>query len=135
MIKDLISLDESRNTSFDLEDFDPLNMNAKPIPMTLINTTVTGTGFPVLPNHKGMSLNRCTIPSVHNPIYPYFTPQHHKVVPSSSGTDINRHDAELLKKYGLDQFSLTPGTTTENVVAQKLSNINLNDGKNWTTFE
>jgi len=31
-MNDLISLDDSNNTSFDLEDFDPLNQNARPLP-------------------------------------------------------------------------------------------------------
>uniref|UniRef100_A0A1A9W0Z1 UDENN domain-containing protein n=1 Tax=Glossina brevipalpis TaxID=37001 RepID=A0A1A9W0Z1_9MUSC len=38
-IKDLISLDDSNNTSFDLEDFDPLNQNARPLPTTTTTTT------------------------------------------------------------------------------------------------
>ncbi|XP_015040030.1 DENN domain-containing protein 1A isoform X5 [Drosophila pseudoobscura] len=154
-MNDLISLDDSNNTSFDLEDFDPLNQNARPLP----------------PLSKVFSKKSCTLPagvnssmvttaapgnSVSNPLYPYFAPKHMATVAAVTGgrapplpPQIQRStiaarpddDFELLRKYGLDQFTLNataaekqqhqqqkPAITTAGSAAGKGMN-------NWTTFD
>ncbi|XP_037895769.1 uncharacterized protein LOC119641262 isoform X2 [Glossina fuscipes] len=209
-IKDLISLDDSSNTSFDLEDFDPLNQNARPLPTTTSTTATTTTTTalntsqalknksPALgPTSKNMSTTTVSSGNIsHN--HTCFTPQHHltksnvvqqrylhqqqqqqqrqqqqqqlpllsdtppplpkSVPPPMPPPD---DDFELLRKYGLDQFTLTtnyPSTTTNTintistatgtmsmVPSQKISlaNTNSRNGcltitngmKNWTTFD
>ncbi|XP_033252934.1 DENN domain-containing protein 1A-like isoform X2 [Drosophila miranda] len=154
-MNDLISLDDSNNTSFDLEDFDPLNQNARPLP----------------PLSKVFSKKSCTLPagvnssmvttaapgnSVSKPLYPYFAPKHMATVAAVTGgrapplpPQIQRStiaarpddDFELLRKYGLDQFTLNataaekqqhqqqkPAITTAGSAAGKGMN-------NWTTFD
>ncbi|XP_041633172.1 DENN domain-containing protein 1A isoform X5 [Drosophila kikkawai] len=144
-MNDLISLDDSNNTSFDLEDFDPLNQNARPLP----------------PLSKAFSKKSSTLPagvnssvvagSISNPLYPYFAPKHMATVAAVTGRSppvvhpphIQRNtiavkpddDFELLRKYGLDQFSLN-GTAAEK--QQQTQQQQLTTGKgmnNWTTFD
>ncbi|XP_055539756.1 DENN domain-containing protein 1C isoform X2 [Wyeomyia smithii] len=72
---DLINLDTT-NSSFELEDFDPLNDNAKPIP----------TASAAVLNSCGLTAPAATLSrsppaptgglGFDNPIYPYFTPTH-----------------------------------------------------------
>uniref|UniRef100_A0A1A9ZUW9 UDENN domain-containing protein n=1 Tax=Glossina pallidipes TaxID=7398 RepID=A0A1A9ZUW9_GLOPL len=205
-IKDLISLDDSNNTSFDLEDFDPLNQNARPLPTAITTTATTTTTAlntsqalknksPALgPTSKNISTTVTSGNIIHNN-HTCFTPQHHltksnvvqqrylhqqqqqrqqqqqmpllsdtppplpkSVPPPMPPPD---DDFELLRKYGLDQFTLTtnyPSTTTNtintittatgtmNMVSSKkisLANTNSRNGcltitngmKNWTTFD
>ncbi|XP_030560539.1 DENN domain-containing protein 1C isoform X4 [Drosophila novamexicana] len=157
-MNDLISLDDSNNTSFDLEDFDPLNQNARPLPPL-------GRNFNS--NHKSKS---STLPvgvnsssvlsqannSVNNPLYPYFAPKHmatvaavtSRVAPpqiqrSSGGGALAAKppddDFELLRKYGLDQFSLNGATATAGGAnAKPALTAGAGAGKgmnNWTTFD
>lgn len=157
-MNDLISLDDSNNTSFDLEDFDPLNQNARPLPPL-------GRNFNS--NHKSKS---STLPvgvnsssvlsqannSVNNPLYPYFAPKHmatvaavtNRVAPpqiqrSSGGGALAAKppddDFELLRKYGLDQFSLNGATATAGGAnAKPALTAGAGAGKgmnNWTTFD
>lgn len=160
-MNDLISLDDSNNTSFDLEDFDPLNQNARPMPPL-------GKSFGNS-NHKSKSstlpagvnssvINQQVNNTVSNPLYPYFAPKHMATVAavtsrvtamppqiqrnnmSMSMTKPPDDDFELLRKYGLDQFSLnvstasvTPGTTTTPALT---AGSGVGKGmNNWTTFD
>lgn len=122
---DLINLDTT-NSSFELEDFDPLNDKAKPIP----STTTSKPAVPVVPSYAPIGFN--------NPIYPYFTPTHlhkaqhqhhhqHSLSHGGSAANFNaglgsgsganalgrtasvQDDFELLRNYGLDKFSLIDG--------------------------
>ncbi|XP_046809778.1 mucin-5AC isoform X3 [Lucilia cuprina] len=152
-MKDLISLDDSHNSSFDLEDFDPLNQNARPLPTHKVggginstsNTHMKSTTLPTT-NAKNPS-TLMTISSISNPLYTYYTPQHlpqpmalkpptekppplpKTVPPPMPPPD---EDFELLRKYGLDQFTLitTTVTTTSNS-----STITTSGMSNWTTFD
>ncbi|XP_034653313.1 DENN domain-containing protein 1A isoform X4 [Drosophila subobscura] len=153
-MNDLISLDDSNNTSFDLEDFDPLNQNARPMP----------------PLGKVFNKKSCTLPagvnssvvtaassgnSVSNPLYPYFAPKHMATVAAVTGgrapplpPQIQRNtiaarpddDFELLRKYGLDQFTLNANAAEKQHQQQKPAIITAGSaaGKgmnNWTTFD
>lgn len=77
---DLIKLETQ--ASIELEDFDPLNQNAKPIPNGVA-------GF-------------------NNPLYPYFEPPS---LMNATGTSFRQDDEELLRKYGLDQLTLEQSTS------------------------
>ncbi|XP_035795479.1 DENN domain-containing protein 1A-like isoform X3 [Anopheles albimanus] len=89
---DLITLDTT-NSSFELEDFDPLNERAKPIATAAATTHATATGTALtnsntlsyhqhsvggLPIAAGATVPTASFPStslgVNNPVYPYFTP-------------------------------------------------------------
>ncbi|XP_017146654.1 DENN domain-containing protein 1A isoform X5 [Drosophila miranda] len=154
-MNDLISLDDSNNTSFDLEDFDPLNQNARPLP----------------PLSKVFSKKSCTLPagvnssmvttaapgnSVSNPLYPYFAPKHMATVAAVTGgrapplpPQIQRStiaarpddDFELLRKYGLDQFTLNATAAEKQQHQQQkpvITAARSAAGKgmnNWTTFD
>uniref|UniRef100_A0A034VXH0 DENN domain-containing protein 1A n=2 Tax=Bactrocera dorsalis TaxID=27457 RepID=A0A034VXH0_BACDO len=183
-VNDLISLDDSNNTSFDLEDFDPLNQNARPLPLRNGNVTVNNaktnglksTTLPANTNHKTNILGNTTASTVSNPLYSYHTPQHLRSphmraqpqtraltsaqlkaptmkpppLPTSKPPPMPApdEDFELLRKYGLDQFTLTTAphtlTTTATTTA---ANVNSSSGgantaalagggmHNWTTFD
>ncbi|XP_053672804.1 uncharacterized protein LOC128723121 [Anopheles nili] len=80
---DLITL-ETTNSSFELEDFDPLNERARPFgtphatPTT--SSALTPSGHPPgMANAPGVTMPTASFPStsslgVNNPVYPYFTP-------------------------------------------------------------
>ncbi|XP_017865281.1 PREDICTED: DENN domain-containing protein 1A isoform X3 [Drosophila arizonae] len=161
-MNDLISLDDSNNTSFDLEDFDPLNQNARPLPplgktfgsnhKSKSSTLPAGVNSSVLNNVVGGN-------SVNNPLYPYFAPKHMATVAAVTNRVVNPlpaqiqrsgnntakppdDDFELLRKYGLDQFSLnTTETTTAagaNTKSALTAGVGAGAGKgmnNWTTFD
>ncbi|XP_039441232.1 DENN domain-containing protein 1A isoform X4 [Culex pipiens pallens] len=127
---DLINLDTT-NSSFELEDFDPLNDRARPIPSTAKPPATTPSAL--------TTAKAAIAPSsgFNNPIYPYFTPTHlHAKAPQhhqhslsqggnhfhhqhsngglGSGSGVGRaasvqDDFELLRNYGLDKFSLIDG--------------------------
>ncbi|XP_055592206.1 DENN domain-containing protein 1C isoform X3 [Uranotaenia lowii] len=91
--QDLINLDTTNNSSsFELEDFDPLNDNAKPIPIAAPRSTLT-------------ALTPGTPPAVlgfNNPIYPYFTPPHlHSKLATSSplSSSLNNGGGGTLKHF------------------------------------
>ncbi|KRJ98456.1 DENN domain-containing protein 1A isoform X5 [Drosophila yakuba] len=139
-INDLISLDDSNNTSFDLEDFDPLNQNARPLPPL-------STAFSKKCNTLPAGVNSSVVTSsVSNPLYPYFAPKHMATVAAVTGRTPSMHpppqiqrstiaakpddDFELLRKYGLDQFSLNANGT------EKPQQLTTGKGmNNWTTFD
>ncbi|XP_039502269.1 DENN domain-containing protein 1A isoform X5 [Drosophila santomea] len=139
-MNDLISLDDSNNTSFDLEDFDPLNQNARPLPPL-------STAFSKKCNTLPAGVNSSVVTSsVSNPLYPYFAPKHMATVAAVTGRTPSMHpppqiqrntiaakpddDFELLRKYGLDQFSLNANGT------EKPQQLTTGKGmNNWTTFD
>ncbi|XP_023162632.2 DENN domain-containing protein 1A isoform X2 [Drosophila hydei] len=159
-MNDLISLDDSNNTSFDLEDFDPLNQNARPLPTlgktfgsnhkSKSSTLPAGVNSSVINNVGGGN-------SVNNPLYPYFAPKHMATVaavtnrvvnplpPQNQRSSNNRakppdDDFELLRKYGLDQFSLNTSTETTATGATTKPALTAGAGggkgmNNWTTFD
>uniref|UniRef100_A0A0A1XIL1 DENN domain-containing protein 1A n=1 Tax=Zeugodacus cucurbitae TaxID=28588 RepID=A0A0A1XIL1_ZEUCU len=168
-LNDLISLDDSNNTSFDLEDFDPLNQNARPLPLRNGNVTAhkaktNGLKSTTLPANTNTYGNTSTASTVSNPLYPYHTPQHLRAphmraqpqtralqaptvkpppLPTSKPPPMPApdEDFELLRKYGLDQFTLT--TTAANVIGSSSSSkgganttaIAGGGMHNWTTFD
>ncbi|KAH8279390.1 hypothetical protein KR026_008643, partial [Drosophila bipectinata] len=147
-MNDLISLDDSNNTSFDLEDFDPLNQNARPLPPL---SKAFGKKSSTLP--AGVNSSIVTTGSaggVNNPLYPYFAPKHMATVAAVTGRppplpsmappqiQLQRNtiagkpddDFELLRKYGLDQFTLNNSAT------EKQQHLTTGKGMtNWTTFD
>jgi len=139
-MNDLISLDDSNNTSFDLEDFDPLNQNARPLPPL---SKAFGKKCSTLPAGVNSSV---VASSVSNPLYPYFAPKHMATVAAVTGRTPPMHpppphqrstiaakpddDFELLRKYGLDQFTLNANGT------EKPQQLTTGKGmNNWTTFD
>ncbi|XP_017044629.1 DENN domain-containing protein 1A isoform X5 [Drosophila ficusphila] len=139
-MNDLISLDDSNNTSFDLEDFDPLNQNARPLPPL---SKAFGKKSSTLPAGVNSSV---VASSVSNPLYPYFAPKHMATVAAVTGRTPPMHpplpnqrstiaakpddDFELLRKYGLDQFTLNANATDN--APQLTTGKGMN---NWTTFD
>lgn len=109
---DLIELD-SREASFEVDDFDPLNQNAKQIPAVPKRTPVV---LPTVPSSvpKSAPPNHAN-PGFSNPMYPYFIPSYLQQSanaaqppasnPMNNTTKID-DDVELLRKYGLDRFKL-----------------------------
>lgn len=147
---DLINLDG--NSSFEIEDFDPLNDKAKPIPSFLAKSST-------LPASSASSQQNIptTVLSFNNPMYPYYTPQHLK---SKNNNRLHDDEDELLRRYGLDNFCTIdslPNGTSFNSSKNNLLNIhslsnnpmlNVNNNvagssasaqggssKNWTTFD
>jgi DENN domain-containing protein 1 len=129
--EDLIQLDT--NSSYEIEDFDPLNDNAKPIP-----------------NHRSTTLPASVV-SLNNPVYPYFQPgqMSHSTTETTTGAAIN-DDNELLKTYGLDHFTIGQNrgshsssstttnyssTTTNFRTSSSASSNYQNAISNWTTFD
>ncbi|XP_037714605.1 DENN domain-containing protein 1A isoform X6 [Drosophila subpulchrella] len=141
-MNDLISLDDSNNTSFDLEDFDPLNQNARPLPPL---SKAFGKKCSTLPAGVNSSV---VASSVSNPLYPYFAPKHMATVAAVTGRTPPMHpppphqrstiaakpddDFELLRKYGLDQFTLNANGTEKPQQQQLTTGKGMN---NWTTFD
>lgn len=90
----LIQLD-SANTSFELEDFDPLNKNARQIPRAKKQPPalpIIQPAFAALP-----------APAFSNPVYPFHVPNQQASLATTAKVD---DDIELLRKYGLDRFHL-----------------------------
>ncbi|KAH8401282.1 hypothetical protein KR009_004403, partial [Drosophila setifemur] len=148
-MNDLISLDDSNNTSFDLEDFDPLNQNARPLPPLSRTFGKKSSTLPVGVNPSVISSTQAHS-SVSNPLYPYFAPKHMATVAAVTGRapplipttahqiQIQRStiavkpddDFELLRKYGLDQFTLNASA------AETQQHLTTGKGMtNWTTFD
>lgn len=166
-MKDLISLDDSHNNSFDLEDFDPLNQNARPMPggggvtnSRNLNTQKKSTTLPTnvrKPSSASIAAasTLMTTSSISNPMYTYYTPQHlpaqtHQQLknpvalkpPSEKPPPLPKsipppmpppdEDFELLRKYGLDQFTLITTTVTSTSNSSTITTTGMN---NWTTFD
>ncbi|XP_075165067.1 uncharacterized protein LOC142237596 isoform X2 [Haematobia irritans] len=193
-MKDLISLDDSHNSSFDLEDFDPLNQNARPLPplgRTTMNThrrksTTLPANASKTPTTASFMQNNHQHPhtiqtqSISNPLYTFYTPQNmasgpnlmqQSAVLTTSTTATARQsptpsndvppplpksvpppmpppddDFELLRKYGLDQFTLitTSVTATSNnhattmastTTSSQQNGLTTTGMQNWTTFD
>ncbi|XP_061386571.1 mucin-2-like, partial [Musca vetustissima] len=197
-MKDLISLDDSHNSSFDLEDFDPLNQNARPLPplggnvgMNSKSTTLPATATSrTTPSHQQQhqptaSFITAANNSISNPLYTFYTPQHMATsmtaqqhapltriqTPTTSATTLMQQhqpptpsseippplpksvpppmpppdeDFELLRKYGLDQFTLittsvtatsTSATTMAGTTSSQQNGLTTTGMQNWTTFD
>lgn len=128
---DLIKLD----TSIELEDFDPLNQNAKPIPDLLPMVT------PQRANGNGSAI---PVGGFNNPLYPYFEPPFMGAGRGDSGGDgaaavspaFLDDDSELLRKYGLDQLTLEqPASGTSTLKKTQAPATEATTRTNWTTFE
>lgn len=123
---DLIKLDTP--ASIELEDFDPLNQNAKPIP-SLPGRVNGGVG------------STMPIAGFNNPLYPYFEPP--MMNATGGGTSFGEDDdAELLRKYGLDQLTLeqsSPGGSSSTMGKKKTATGATVAAEatrsTWTTFE
>lgn len=90
------------DTSFEVADFDPLNQNAKKLP-----SFVTGFKPSIHLTCGPSATNSDPTPNynTYTPVYPTLTsvPANHPKQASFEATDT---DVELLRKYGLDKFSL-----------------------------
>lgn len=155
---DLIKLD----TSIELEDFDPLNQNAKPIPSPPMR--INGRSSASSGGGGGGELPAVVSLGYNNPLYPYFEPTGNNArtsVASSSGAGSAtsgggaagggggiEDDLELLRNYGLDRLlvssegprrAATMGRatkTTNNTISGTGSMTASDAGRsNWTTFE
>lgn len=74
-------------------------------------------------------------------MYPYYTPQHQMQFKKPQN-NTNDDDVELLRKYGLDQFSLVDGSDgssyNNGASGSGQSNgsmRNSSDRNNWTVFD
>lgn len=117
---DLIKLD----TSIELEDFDPLNRNAKPIPSHLstpampvaMGAAVQMNGTMTSGVSNSSSSSSSAIPGVggfNNPLYPYFEPPFMSSSPQNAFGGGGDDDTALLRKYGLDQLTLDSQEKTQ----------------------
>uniref|UniRef100_A0A1I8Q8I2 UDENN domain-containing protein n=2 Tax=Stomoxys calcitrans TaxID=35570 RepID=A0A1I8Q8I2_STOCA len=175
-MKDLISLDDSHNSSFDLEDFDPLNQNARPLPPLGRTMNAHRKKSTTLPANASKTPSASfvnsttTTTSISNPLYTFYTPQHMaNSMPAaavsrqqqSSTTPPNEtppplpksvpppmpppdEDFELLRKYGLDQFTLITtsvtatsqsATTMASATSSQPNGLTTTGMQNWTTFD
>uniref|UniRef100_A0A182PUI2 UDENN domain-containing protein n=1 Tax=Anopheles epiroticus TaxID=199890 RepID=A0A182PUI2_9DIPT len=100
---DLITLDTTANSSFELEDFDPLNERARPIGRTASHAQPARSPPALTPASSGVTMPPASFPStgslsVNNPIYPYFTPLYQQNVnappqpPPSHSSTIAHHN-------------------------------------------
>ncbi|XP_031630158.1 uncharacterized protein LOC116345160 isoform X2 [Contarinia nasturtii] len=121
LLTDLIELD-SREASFEVDDFDPLNQNAKQIPAVPKRSTVILPQIPSsMPPSKGVAQPTPPPPppqsrsqAFSNPMYPYFIPSYMQKAAIPANTMNNTKiddDIELLRKYGLDRFKLNSKST------------------------
>lgn len=97
-----------------MDDFDPLNTNAKQIPpVPKRSPTVLPQGPSSVPLR---AVSQGHPPAFSNPVYPYFAPLKRTQPVSQAPNNTNKFDddVELLRKYGLDNFSLidSKGKTT-----------------------
>ncbi|XP_054738642.1 DENN domain-containing protein 1A-like isoform X6 [Anastrepha obliqua] len=139
-MNDLITLEDSHNASFEIEDFDPLNPNARPLPLRSGSATASSAIFNsiksvTLPANTNALSN--TSSTISNPLYPFHTPQHlisphTRAQPQLAAAQLQDppsippplptsqpppmpardEDFELLRRYGLDHFTLIPASTT-----------------------
>lgn len=121
MSADLIELD-SREASFEVDDFDPLNQNAKQIPTVPKRSPVVLPPIPssMPPMSKGATQPLPTQQSrgqaFSNPMYPYYIPTYiqkstNSMPPNMISNSKIDDDIELLRKYGLDRFKLNSKST------------------------
>lgn len=101
----LIELDAS--TSFELDDFDPLNQNAKKIPAFMNPPPASVVLTQMLSTSPGTSQsNSQHAQAFSNPVYPYYLPQHTNPQQLTENATKQDEEIELLRKYGLDRFKL-----------------------------
>lgn len=109
------------NTSFEVDDFDPLNKNAKQIPPVPKRSP---TVLPQAPSSVPLrAVSQGHPPAFSNPVYPYYAPpkrtQPTNQAPNNTKCD---DDVELLRKYGLDHFNLIDGKVKTIASNDTLSN-------------
>lgn len=89
-------------------------------------------------------LNRSTnvLQNTYNPVYPsYLSPKHQQTPPiTPPRRKESEDDVELLRKYGLDQFTLddsnrTSESSTSHTSSQNNSSLAQRDRKDWTIFD
>lgn len=135
---DLIELDTS--LSFEVDDFDPLNQNARQLPPVPKRSSIV---LPTIPSSLPSPSINLNAESINNPIYPYHQsrpqafsnpvyPYHQPPIaqPFRRSTDpsaipLNHKEddeTELLRKYGLDRLNLVDAKKHEK------STINDNTG-------
>uniref|UniRef100_A0AAG5DES0 UDENN domain-containing protein n=1 Tax=Anopheles atroparvus TaxID=41427 RepID=A0AAG5DES0_ANOAO len=117
---DLITLDTTNNSSFELEDFDPLNERAKPIgrvsgtgaahvtPSSALTTSSYPSGLAAA---SGVTVPTVSFPTtslgVNNPVYPYFTPLYQQNVSPNSA-----HHPSARQGTGVGTVGAGTGTAT-----------------------
>lgn len=105
------------HSNYELEDLDPLNQHAKPLPP-----------LPPLSTHPNpLGLN--------NPLYPFVQPQLHTTRLSSH--KIPENDNDLLRKYGLDKFPVLNETnerTNSSTIDGTTSRLS-NPKTEWIQFD
>lgn len=138
------------DTGIELEDFDPLNENARPIPSpkNILHNTLANDGM----GSSGILGSSSELPAVsplsfNNPLYQFYQPPNlHRTaavaeIPSSHQflhTPGAGDEVELLRKYGLDRFSIANDSRSPDHDTTRADRTNGGtNGKrtNWTTFE
>lgn len=121
MSPNLITLD----TSFEIEDFDPLNQNAKSIPTMISRPPMP---FKVHDNLASVMTN------TYNPVYPTTFHGAMAAAPPQALPKRKEIDAEseLLKQYGL--LSLLDSSTSKNQ-HHTLNGNTTRSRKDWTEFD
>lgn len=121
MSPNLITLD----TSFEIEDFDPLNQNAKVLPPLVTRPAQTA-------NNPTFSMT-----STYNPVYP--TTYHGAMAASAPPQALPRRkeidaESELLQQYGLLSLLDSSSSSTKQHYASNGTSIR-SSRKDWTEFE
>lgn len=121
MSPNLIQLD----TSFEIEDFDPLNQNAKTIP-TIISRT---------PAQKSQELVSAITSNTYNPVYPN---TFHGAMAAAPPQALPRRreidaESELLQQYGL--LSLLDSSSSTTKQPQANGSAPRSYRKDWTEFD
>lgn len=149
---DLIELDSS--LSFEVDDFDPLNQNAKQLPPLPKKPPVVfiPQKAPTVPPNPRQAFD--------NPLYPHFTPpclrQPSKPMTTSSNSTNNSDDdvVKLFREYGLHNLiekslrnstphdATTNNRTNDSILDNGMTGLNRNSdfgqpktNNNWTTFD
>lgn len=141
----MIELDSG--TSFEIDDFDPLNQNAKKLPILSKAPSPSSIVLPTISTTAAAATKpQSRIQAFSNPVYPFHMPnqppkpqyppppsQQSTVIPSSSGHVLPPNnqkflddDVELLRKYGLDRFKLVDTNRTTCNGSDTKTNMTMN---------
>lgn len=116
---DLIKLET--NSSYELEDLDPLNQDAKPLPPPVPPLSTH-------PNHLGLN----------NPLYPFVQPMYTQNR-SSTYHYTPDDDNDLLRQYGLDKFPVRneqrERTNSSDVLNNSSTSRLSNSKTDWIQFD